>query len=710
MVTARVRYGFIVFGAGLTITVPAVAAICGPPPALVAHGAPRLITTDDLARIRDIGMPDPSLTELPSPLAISPDGERVAYITSQGDPTTNAYCRLLMVADIKANAAPQVIDVGGELPLLKYDIRGLLTSIGFPDAVTPSWSQSGRSIAYLRRDHGVTQLWRVDGVGGNARPVTASAVDIDAWAWIDDNHAVVASRPSQVESELQNVEEGKSGWIYDARFSPAYGARPQIRGDLPRRYDSIEISTGNKSAASDAEIALVEPVRDSGVPTLAKITNHRGARAWLQTDDASPLSPLRIHVAEPQGREARCAAETCANGIDKLYWSRDGNSVVYLRREGWAKSRTAFYRWNPGEGAPRRLSSTNDVLLGCLPHKSRFLCLRENSTRPRRIADIDPDTGETTTIYDPNPEFAALRLGSVERLTWRNDLGLPAWGDLVLPPGFAKGSLLPMIVVQYHSDGFLRGGTGDEYPIFPLAAQGFAVLSIEDPPSIARALPKLKTWEEINRASTTNWAERRSELSSLLTGVAQVVASGIVDPKRIGITGLSDGASSARFALINSRVFSAAAISSSSLEVKTTMTYGGIAWADFNRKLGYPPTIRSDPQFWKPFSMALNASYMNVPLLIQASDDEYVLALETFTALRESGKPVEMYVYPNEHHIKWQPAHRLAVYNRDVDWFTFWFQNTIDPDVGKVAQYARWKALRTRRDAAAANDSPSVHP
>jgi hypothetical protein len=144
--------------------------------------------------------------------------------------------------------------------------------------------------------------------------------------------------------------------------------------------------------------------------------------------------------------------------------------------------------------------------------------------------------------------------------------------------------------------------------------------------------------------------------------------------------------------------------------VKTTMTYGGIAWADFNRKLGYPPTIRSDPQFWKPFSMALNASYMNVPLLIQASDDEYVLALETFTALRESGKPVEMYVYPNEHHIKWQPAHRLAVYNRDVDWFTFWFQNTIDPDVGKVAQYARWKALRTRRDAAAANDSPSVHP
>src|SRR3546814_6203526 len=93
-----------------------------------------------------------------------------------------------------------------------------------------------------------------------------------------------------------------------------------------------------------------------------------------------------------------------------------------------------------------------------------------------------------TTLFrsDPNPEFASLRLGTVERLTWRNNLGLPAWGDLVLPPDRTPGEKLPLIIVQYHSDGFLRGGTGDEYPIFPLAARGFAVLSIENPPTIAQ--------------------------------------------------------------------------------------------------------------------------------------------------------------------------------------------------------------------------------
>src|SRR3546814_8501332 len=76
------------------------------------------------------------------------------------------------------------------------------------------------------------------------------------------------------------------------------------------------------------------------------------------------------------------------------------------------------------------------------------------------------------------------------------------------------------------------------------------------------------------------------------------------------------------------------------------MTYGGIAWADYNRTLGYPPATQDAPDFWKPYSMALNAKDMNVPLLIQASEDEYLLALETFTALRENGKPVDMFVYP----------------------------------------------------------------
>lgn len=670
--------------------------VCPPPSFEPVAAARRAVTPLDLARLRDIGMPDASFLEMPSPLAISPDGRRVTFLLNQGDPASNRYCRWMMIADIKANARAQVIDSGGELITIKANYRGLLVSVGFPDVVTPGWSADGKWVAYLRRDNGVTQVWRARSDGGATTPATTSAVDVEDWAWLPDGKIVTASRSGQTTETERTDAEGLTGWHYDARITPEYGARPQMRADLPRVFATIDPETGVKRLSTADEIAKLPPERAGGIPPDPNITNARGARAWLATDTPSPISPTRIHYADAKGRERPCTAEACANGLVQIYWSEDGRGIIYMRREGWAKSELAFYHWDPERGVPRRLSVTRDVLLGCLARGSHFLCAREASSQPRRIVDFEPATGISTTIFDPNPEFASLQLGSVERLTWRNNLGLPAWGDLVLPPGPRTNEKLPMIVVQYHSDGFLRGGTGDEYPIFALAARGFAVLSTEDPPTFATAFPNLTNWEEINKAGMKDWADRRSYLSSTLTGVAQVMARGIIDPKRIGITGLSDGASSARFALINSRVFSAAAISSSSLEPKTAMTYGGIAWAEFNRKLGYPPATRDDPLFWKPYSMALNARDMNVPLLIQASEDEYLLSLETFTALRENGKPVDMYVFPKEHHIKWQPAHRLAIYERNIDWFAFWFKGVVDPSPAKAAQYGRWKTLRAQ--------------
>ena len=98
---------------------------------------------------------------------------------------------------------------------------------------------------------------------------------------------------------------------------------------------------------------------------------------------------------------------------------------------------------------------------------------------------------------------------------------------------------------------------------------------------------------------------------------------------------------------------------------------------------------------------------MDTPLLMQLADDEYLLALEAFEALREHHQPVEMYVFPNEHHGKWQPAHRLAIYLRSLDWFAFWLQNRKDPGPGKQAQYERWEKMRSAKAAQASAREPT---
>jgi dipeptidyl aminopeptidase/acylaminoacyl peptidase len=163
------------------------------------------------------------------------------------------------------------------------------------------------------------------------------------------------------------------------------------------------------------------------------------------------------------------------------------------------------------------------------------------------------------------------------------------------------------------------------------------------------------------------------------------------------LTGLSDGATTVEFALIQSHWFAAAVISTCCVEPWTVMAYGGTAYADRMRRLGFPPASRPDPAFWTPMSLALNAVRIDTPLLMQLSDDEYLLSLEAFTALRENHKPVDMYVFPNEHHIKWQPSHRLAIYRRNLDWFAFWLKDKENPDPAKRSQYQRWEQLRQGR-------------
>jgi dipeptidyl aminopeptidase/acylaminoacyl peptidase len=688
------------------------ASVLGCAPLLPTKGpvAKKDVTADDLVKLRDIGGFDSSLVELPSPLSLSPDGRRVAFVVSQADPSTNSYCRWLVVQGVRDGGQPTVLDQGGDLPTLRYAIRGYMAEVGYPDTVTPGWSPNGKWIAFLRRDKGVTQLWRVSASGGPAQPVSRSPVDIEVWAWASDDWIVTASRPEQV-GELERIDaEGKRGWRYDARFAPNYGSRPRLSGSAQRRYVAMNLATGASREATAGEIALLEPERVQGEPVEGRAVNERGDQAWLAPETDDLLAPSRIRLRDSDGRDVACPAPQCAEGIIRLYWIDGGRKLLFMRREGWRREETTFYAWTPGT-APRRLWGTTDVLLGCLLRGQRFVCLREGPTQPRRLVELDPITGKSRTLFDPNPEFSGFRFGKVERLKWSNDQGLPAWGDLVLPPDYRKGQRIPMVVVQYHSDGFLRGGTGDEYPILPLAARGFAILSVEGPPHIGTILPGIKTVADLSRAATADWAERRSTLSALLKGVAMVVDRGIADPRRIGITGLSDGASTARFALINSRVFSAAAISQASIEPKSSMIYGGIAWADFNREQGFPSATAAGSKFWKPASMAFNAERMDVPLLIQAADDEYLLALEAVIALREKGQPVDMYVYPGEHHIKWQPAHRLAVYSRSIDWFDFWFRHVEDNDPAKAEQYRLWETMRSAmRPTSKATTTPAPTP
>jgi hypothetical protein len=95
---------------------------------------------------------------------------------------------------------------------------------------------------------------------------------------------------------------------------------------------------------------------------------------------------------------------------------------------------------------------------------------------------------------------------------------------------------------------------------------------------------------------------------------------------------------------------------------------------------------------------------------MQMPEQEYISALDYFIPLTKSATPVELDVFPNETHQKFQPRHKLTVYNRNLDWFRFWLQGCADPDPLKEPQFQRWEIMRSRAAARDKDRSRATKP
>jgi hypothetical protein len=203
-----------------------------PPTAAVSDSPLRDISADDLARLRDIGMPGYSVPDQ-SPFTISPDHKMVAFTIRQADPVANTYCQGLYVADLAKPGSARQVDEGGEVIYYTInDLRGLVNSSGTPAIITPAWSPDGRWIAYLKRINHVSQIWRVRVGGSFAKAVTTLDIDAEAVVWSSDGRRLIFSiRPALADLRRKIDEEGRTGYRQDRRVIPVAGAKPlpQVR-------------------------------------------------------------------------------------------------------------------------------------------------------------------------------------------------------------------------------------------------------------------------------------------------------------------------------------------------------------------------------------------------------------------------------------------------------------------------------------------------
>lgn len=653
------------------------------------------VTLDDLLRLRDIGG-----------LSLSPDGAHLAFTVQEADPENDRYeTRVFIVATSGGQPRPVRIDAGQPFQNIVYGVAQ-----GALPIEAGKWSQDGRRYAFRRRVDQRYELW-VSDLDGHAIRVSSGEPQVAAFAWQANGGLTYRTGLNFARYQAGRVAEAEAGWLFDGRSTPFSGEMgPLVPSCQAEPMDSacevgdytVELSGATRPATS-GETASLRNI--PGTEALGKLRRD-GSRLRLVNSDPATYTGFRpvmqVEIEGPSPR--RCVADACfGQRITAGGWTGVGDRVWFLKAEsgvgrahGAPYDLTGLYEWDPVLNSLRVVSTGDQFLSGCQVHEGVGYCLRESALRPREIVRIDFPSGRTDAIADPNPHFASKALPRVRKISYSDSTGNPGFALVVYPLNYVEGEDYPLVVTQYRAKGFLRGNVGDEYPILPLSAQGFVVLVMDSANNWDAA--KTMTVPEYDAWRMENLRERRLFLGALDQTVDRLVEEGLVDQRRMAITGLSAGAEMVHFALQQSDRWAAGIASSGAHD---------LSWMALLPE-GQPQEwatnwFRSESVTPRPGSLTHQLAWsqrperLRTPLLINAAEREALFGLEGVAALRFAGRPVEMRVFADEGHIKYHPRNRRAIYELNVAWLKFWLMGAQDYDPSHRGQFARWAAMTPER-------------
>lgn len=660
----------------------------------------------------------PSISELVeitdmSSIAISPDGRSIAFRMERASIAANDFALGWYIVPTDGSAPPRRIADAGEGNRRDGELA----------TEPPVWSADGRAILFRKVAGGEVQIWRAEADGSKSEALTRDAANVRRFAFGPKPDTIVysvgATRAAVEEAEEREYDEGV---LVDARVDPA---RPLYRGariegrlasdrfsgrwftfgtllaNAPSAYRLLDLRTGAMREATPEEATLI-----AEAPRSPDIGNPRPVTAEARSGDRRGDALVtgedfvsRLSVRRPDGRQIDCASPQCRRRIGRIAWQGGRDAVVFLSsdREGGQ----VFHLWAPGDGKVRRIAGGagrwggGRDRAGCAVDADAIYCVAADANEPPRLVRVALSSGRVTTLADPNRVLARPGTLQFEAMHWSGPSGQAFTGQLMLPAGEQAG--LPLFVTYYLCDGYLRGGVGDEFPLRQLAASGIAVLCIDRVPM---------------RAGLANPVEQyRIGQEGVGEAVRILAERGIVDRSRVGMGGVSFGGETTMWIAQNSDLLAA-------ISIGNTLLSPAYYW--FNALPGslIPPLLKQvwgigrpedDPARWELLSPVFATDKIGAPLLMQLPEREFRFNVELAARLGQAGKPVELWAFPEETHLKYQPKHKAAIYARNLDWFRFWLQGFVDPDPAKAEQYRRWQAMRgAAQDGAPA--TPRIQP
>jgi dipeptidyl aminopeptidase/acylaminoacyl peptidase len=293
-----------------------------------------------------------------------------------------------------------------------------------------------------------------------------------------------------------------------------------------------------------------------------------------------------------------------------------------------------------------------------------FLYVREDFDDSPDYFVAGPDLAGARQVSNTNPFQSDYAWGHSELIEYDNTWGEPLQGALFYPANYDPGTTYPMIVYIYEimSPSLHRYSVPSGRSAYNTAvwtAEGYFVLQ----PDIV-------------------YRDRdpgRSAVAALVPAVEAVLATGMVDPKRVGLTGHSWGGYQTAFVVTQTDMFSAA-VAGAPLTDLVSM-YLSVYWntGSTDARIFEISQGRMEVPFWDDIdayianSPVFHVEQLNTPLLVAHGDDDGAVdfnqGVEYYNAARRAGKDFVLLVYEGENHGNAKKANQIDYHDRIMQWF-----------------------------------------
>lgn len=353
-----------------------------------------------------------------------------------------------------------------------------------------------------------------------------------------------------------------------------------------------------------------------------------------------------------------------------------GNGPWWVSLYGDFTKESGYGHLRPGRGVERRIYEERGIgRLTKADDADVHAFVTQRYDDPPALHVAGADLASPQRVMGVN-EFVADEYlwGRSELVNYENDWGVPLQGVLVYPASFQPGEQYPMIVYHYErlSQGlhnWVNPTQRSAYNTTAFSQDGYFVL-----------LPDI-----VYRPRNPGL----SFMESVLPALDAALATGHIDPARVGITGHSWGGYQTTFAVTQTDRF-AAAVAGAPLTNLVSM-YLSFYWnsGSTDARIFEISQGRMEVPWWEDFesyrlnSPVHNITNMRTPLLMAFGDQdgavEFNQGVEFYNAARRLGGDFVLLVYEGENHGLAQRPNQMDYYRRAHEWFAHYLKGEPAP-------------------------------